>query len=155
MIHVQKRYLVLLLIVFLLNSFTFTLQRKLQKSLRNQYINNDIELKSSFFSDIIRAFVYVFDVCELLSCTGSWWCADFHHHVPLVLRCVESHMLRACLHGALQGNGWKRVRARAEVCLFVRSRSVRCMGEQTGLCCVVKGVALFLRAHCYHLYTEG
>lgn len=35
--------------------------------------------------------------------------------------CVESHMLRAgtaaSLHGALQGNGWNRVRARAEATL--------------------------------------
>lgn len=50
-----------------------------------------------------------------------------------------------------QGERW----GHAEVCLFVRSRSVRCVGEQTGLCCVVKEVTLFLRAHCYHLYTEG
>lgn len=128
----------------------------------------------SFFPDIIHAFLYVIGiyptVSELFSCTGSSRWAGFHHHITFVLRRVGSHVrlaatqsgdcsLSSSLHGALQGKRAEKGQGErwghGEVCLFVRSRSVRCMGEQTGLCCVVKGPTLFLRAHCYHLYTEG
>lgn len=113
----------------------------------------------------------------LFSWTGSSQRADFHHHITFALRCVASHMrlasipsgpeLRAATAASLhpfteQGKQAEKGQSErwglTEVCLFVKSHSVRCISEQTVSvyqCCVVKGATLVLRTYFYHLYAEG